>query len=162
MSTLKTFKPDFIDQYWRSEARLHEEKGRPCISYDVLNYKIKLMKERIGLDLTKYVKTSQKTVLEDEDLAKIGIEAMEAFFADVDEELVLIVNKLEESCTSIGDFTSNLFARAQELNNLYEFERLILQKFEQTHDLIDYANTNLVAARHLLKKGTHSLIDLNR
>ena len=72
-----------------------------------------------------------------------------------------MVNQLSTECASIREYSTNFFNHATKAKTLKEFETELISEFEETHNLIDYANANLVATRHLLKKAELEMKNIN-
>lgn len=154
-------KKDFIDEYWDKETENHKQEGRKCLDYPKLNYMIKIMKEDLGKEIIELVNQERCQVLGEKEIWKVAAEPIAKFFEEIDAGLGDVVIQVAKECQDIREFSVGMFKKAEQAKNLKEFEELFISEFEETHQLMDYANANLVAVRHLLKKAEAELSQTN-
>lgn len=142
---------------------LHKLSKRECIAYEELKASINKIKVQCSADIENKVLSLKKTVLTSDELDDVAdISLNQVLFLPLIYELQKCTTVLERECSEILGFGDAVFEISRNAITIKEFEDRLIQQFVKVHELIDYANINLIAARHLLKRASIELYNVNK
>lgn len=144
-------KQNFGDDYWETAKEKFAKRNRPLIPYKTINYELKEIKNKIGLELVQIIKKNNKEILDCENL-KIGTKQISNLYQKINDNLLKQLKLYRLECKIINKSVENFINENSKLGSVQLFFDNQTHSLDNIHDFIEYFEVNMYASYHLMKK----------